>query len=246
MNFKEKTVLVTGASRGIGAEIANTFAKLGAFVIGSATSEQGAEIITDVLIKSGKGIGVKVDFSAKEDIESAFDFMRKNNTLPDIVVNNAGITRDNLMLRLSEEDWSAVIDTNLTSVFKLSKAAMRHMMKQRWGRIINIGSIVGSSGNPGQTNYCASKAGVIGFSKALAQEASTRNITVNVIAPGFIQTDMTDKLTFEQKQAILQKIPLQKIGSPKDIAEMAVFLASDNASYITGQTLHVNGGMYMA
>ena len=246
MNFKEKTVLVTGASRGIGAEIANTFAKLGAFVIGSATSEQGAETITDALIKSGKGMGIKIDFSAKEDIDAAFGLMKKNNALPDIVVNNAGITRDNLMLRLSEEDWSAVIDTNLTSVFKLSKAAMRHMMKQRWGRIINIGSIVGSSGNPGQTNYCASKAGVIGFSKALAQEVATRNITVNVIAPGFIQTDMTDKLTSEQKQAILQKIPLQKIGSPKDIAQMAVFLASDHAGYITGQTLHVDGGMYMA
>jgi len=246
MNFKEKTVLVTGASRGIGAEIANTFAKLGAFVIGSATSEQGAKNITDAITKAGKGMGIKIDFSAKEDIDAAFDLMKKNNALPDIVVNNAGITRDNLMLRLSEEDWSAVIDTNLTSVFKLSKAAMRHMMKQRWGRIINIGSIVGSSGNPGQTNYCASKAGVTGFSKALAQEVATRNITVNVIAPGFIQTDMTDKLTSEQKQAILQKIPLQKIGSPKDIAEAAVFLASDHAGYITGQTLHVNGGMYMA
>ena len=246
MNFKDKVVLVTGASRGIGAEIAKIFAQLGAFVIGSATSDQGAQNITDTLAETGKGIGVKINFSVKKDIEVAFHSMKENKMLPDVLINNAGITRDNLMIRLSEEDWLAVINANLESVFKLSKAAMRHMMKQRWGRIINIGSVVGSSGNPGQTNYCASKAGVIGFSKALAQEVATRNITVNVIAPGFIQTDMTDKLTPEQKEAILQQIPLQKIGTPKDIAEAAVFLASDNAGYITGQTLHVNGGMYMA
>lgn len=245
MIFEGKTVLVTGASRGIGSEIAKTFVKLGAFVIGSATSEKSAKNITSKLKKYGKGIGIKMDLSAKTDIDTFFDFMRKGINLPDILVNNAGITRDNLTLRLSEKDWSEVIDINLSSIFKLSKWAIRHMIKKRWGRIINIGSIVASSGNPGQTNYCASKAGMIAFSKSLAQEVASRNITVNVISPGFIKTDMTDKLTCKQKQAILNKIPLKTVGIPKDIAEAVMFIASDHSGYITGHTLHINGGMYM-
>ena len=245
MNFKNKIVLITGASRGIGAETANTFEKLGALVIGSATSNQGVKIISNTLI-SKQSVGLKIDFSKEEDIKNAFNLMKKSNILPDIVVNNAGITRDNIIFRLSEDDWAEVINTNLTSVFKLSKMAVRYMIKKRWGRIINIGSVVSFSGSSGQTNYCASKAGIIGFSKALAQEIATRNITVNVVAPGFIQTNMTDRLSPKQKQNILQKIPLQKIGSPKNIAEVVAFLASDHAEYITGQTIHVNGGMYMA
>ena len=246
MSFTDKVVLVTGASRGIGAEIARQFAQAGAMVIGTATTDSGAEKIEKALQAYGKGHGLKLNVTSTQDIDMVFKWMKDNAGAPDIVVNNAGITKDNLMMRLSEEDWIDVIQTNLNSVFAISKASIRHMMKKRWGRIINIGSVVGSSGNPGQANYCASKAGVIGFSKSLANEIASRNITVNVVAPGFIQTDMTDQLTEEQKQAIINQVPAQSLGEPKDIAAATLFLASDGARYMTGQTLHVNGGMYMA
>ena len=246
MSFTDKVALVTGASRGIGAEIARQFAQAGAMVIGTATTDSGAEKIEKALQAYGKGHGLKLNVTSTQDIDMAFKWMKNNTGAPDIVVNNAGITKDNLMMRLSEEDWMDVIQTNLNSVFAISKASIRHMMKKRWGRIINIGSVVGSSGNPGQANYCASKAGVIGFSKSLANEIASRNITVNVVAPGFIQTDMTDQLTEEQKQAIINQVPAQSLGEPKDIAAATLFLASDGARYMTGQTLHVNGGMYMA
>ena len=246
MSFNGKVVLVTGASRGIGAEIAKTFAEQGATVIGTATSEAGAQQIFNTLQKIHEACyGHKLNVTKTEEIQALFEWMKAGPGLPDIVINNAGITKDNLMMRLSEADWLDVIHTNLDSVFHLSKAAIRHMMKKRWGRIINIGSVVGSAGNPGQANYCASKAGIIGFSKSLAQEIASRGVTVNVISPGFIQTDMTDKLTDAQKAAILAQIPAQKLGKPKDIASAAAFLASEAAAYITGQTLHVNGGMYM-
>ena len=246
MSFTDKVALVTGASRGIGAEIARQFAQAGAMVIGTATTDSGAEKIEKALQTYGKGHGLKLNVTSTQDIDMAFKWMKDNTGAPDIVVNNAGITKDNLMMRLSEEDWMDVIQTNLNSVFAISKASIRHMMKKRWGRIINIGSVVGSSGNPGQANYCASKAGMIGFSKSLANEIASRNITVNVVAPGFIQTDMTDQLTEEQKQAIINQVPAQSLGEPKDIAAATLFLASDGARYMTGQTLHVNGGMYMA
>lgn len=245
-NFENKVVFVTGASRGIGAAIAKDFAEKGATVVGTATSEAGAKKITQTLQSYGKGHGIKLNVTEAQSIEAAFAWMKDNTGYPDIIVNNAGITKDNLMMRLSEEDWLSVIHTNLDSVFNISKAAIRHMMKKRWGRIITIGSVVGTSGNPGQANYCASKAGVIGFSKSLAQEIASRNITVNVVAPGFIQTDMTDKLTDEQKQAIITQVPAQTLGQPEDIANAVTFLASEGARYITGQTIHVNGGMYMA
>ena len=247
MSLNEKTVLVTGASRGIGHAVALTLAKQGAMVIGTATSEGSAKKFEQDLTAQGyKAKGMVLNISEVESIQNFFAELKAEKITVDVLVNNSGITRDNLMMRMSDDEWSAVINTNLSSIFKVSKECVRGMMKKRWGRIISIGSVVASAGNPGQSNYCAAKAGVIGFSKSLAYEVSTRGITVNVVAPGFIATDMTDKLTDEQKSFIAAKIPSGQMGEPKDIAEAVAFLASDAAKYITGQTLHVNGGMYMA
>ena len=242
-NFSEKVVLVTGASRGIGKEIAKVFAAGGATVIGTATSENGASKISEYLGENGKGLVLNVTDS--DSIAALFDSIKSDFGGVDILVNNAGITRDNLMMRMKDEEWDDIITTNLNSVFKISKAVLRHMMKKREGRIINIGSVVGSSGNPGQANYCASKAGLLGFTKSLAQEVASRGITVNTVAPGFIQTDMTEELNDEQKDTILSKVPANRLGKPEEIASTVAFLASDTAAYITGETIHVNGGMYM-
>lgn len=247
MSLNEKMVLVTGASRGIGHAVALTLAKQGATVIGTATSEGSAKKFEkDLTVQGFKAKGMVLNISEAESIQNFFAELKSEKITIDVLVNNAGITRDNLMMRMSDDEWNAVINTNLSSIFKVSKECVRGMMKKRWGRIISIGSVVASAGNPGQSNYCAAKAGVIGFSKSLAYEVSTRGITVNVVAPGFIATDMTDKLTDEQKSFIAAKIPSGQMGEPKDIAETVAFLASDAAKYITGQTLHVNGGMYMA
>ncbi|MFZ7201051.1 3-oxoacyl-ACP reductase FabG [Avibacterium avium] len=239
-----KIALVTGATRGIGRAIAEELSAKGAFVIGTATSEKGAESISAYLGEKGKGLVLNV--ADAQSIDAVLAQIKADFGDIDILVNNAGITRDNLLMRMKDEEWFDILQTNLTSVFHLSKAMLRSMMKKRFGRIITIGSVVGSMGNPGQANYCAAKAGLIGFSKALAKEVASRGITVNVVAPGFIATDMTDALTEEQKAATLANVPAGRLGEPKDIAKAVVFLASDDAGYITGSTLHVNGGMYMA
>jgi 3-oxoacyl-[acyl-carrier protein] reductase len=243
-DFSGKVVLVTGASRGIGREIAQIFANGGATVLGTATSENGASNISDYLGENGKGFVLNV--TDNDSISTLFDAIKQDFGGVDILVNNAGITRDNLMMRMKDSEWEDIISTNLNSVFKISKAVLRHMMKKRCGRIINIGSVVGSSGNPGQVNYCASKAGLLGFTKSLAQEVASRGITVNTVAPGFIQTDMTEELNDEQKGTILSKVPANRLGKPQEIASAVAFLASDMAAYINGETLHVNGGMYMS
>lgn len=239
----QKIALVTGASRGIGRAIAEELVNKGFTVIGTATSEKGADAISDYLGENGKGFVLNV--TSLESINALLEQIKQQFGDIDVLVNNAGITRDNLMMRMKEEDWDIILQTNLSSVFHLSKAVLRSMMKKRFGRIISIGSVVGSMGNPGQANYCAAKAGIIGFSKALAKEVASRGITVNVVAPGFIATDMTDALTEEQKAATLAQVPAGRLGEPKDIAKAVAFLASDDAAYITGETLHVNGGMYM-
>jgi 3-oxoacyl-[acyl-carrier protein] reductase len=237
--------LVTGASRGIGAAIADLLASNGAKVIGTATSEAGAQAIGERLTAHG-GAGRRLDVTDAAAIEALVDAAGSEFGAISILVNNAGITRDQLLLRMKEEDWQAIIDTNLTSVFRTSKAVMRGMMRARKGRIVNIASVVGLTGNPGQSNYAAAKAGIIAFSKSLAREIGSRGITVNVVAPGFIDTDMTRALGEEQRKALLGQIALGKLGSPQDIAQAVLFLASPAAAYITGETLHVNGGMYMA
>ena len=236
--------LVTGASRGIGAAIAAALASAGATVVGTATSEKGAEGISAALAPMG-GRGVVLDVNDAEASAALVDALVKEQGGLHILVNNAGITRDMLAMRLSDADWDAVISTNLSSVFRIARAAIRPMMKQRQGRIINITSVVGASGNPGQANYAAAKAGVAGMTRALAQELGSRNITVNCVAPGFIDTDMTRALTPEQSQAITARIPMARLGQPEEIAHAVAFLASPLAGYITGATLHVNGGMYM-
>ncbi|SQI41047.1 3-oxoacyl-[acyl-carrier-protein] reductase FabG [Leminorella richardii] len=243
MKLEGKIALVTGASRGIGKAIAQKLAAEGARVIGTATSESGAQSISEYLGEQGKGMALNVTDSAS--IETALEAIRAEFGDIDILINNAGITRDNLLMRMKDEEWQDIIDTNLTSIFRLSKAVMRAMMKKRCGRIITIGSVVGTMGNAGQANYAAAKAGVIGFSKSLAREVASRGITVNVIAPGFIETDMTRALTDEQRSGILSQVPANRLGDAKEIASAAAFLASDEAGYITGETLHVNGGMYM-
>jgi 3-oxoacyl-[acyl-carrier protein] reductase len=236
--------LVTGASRGIGAAIADLLAARGATVIGTATSDAGAQAIGERLAAHG-GHGRRLDVTDGASVEALIDAIGKEFGAVSVLVNNAGITRDQLLMRMKDEDWSAIIDTNLTSVFRASKAVMRGMMKARKGRIISIASVIGLTGNAGQSNYAAAKAGIIAFSKSLAKEIGSRGITVNVVAPGFIETDMTRALPEDAKQALMAQIALGRLGAPADIAEAVAFLASPAAAYITGETLHVNGGMYM-
>lgn len=243
-DLKDKTVWVTGASRGIGQAIALACAQAGAVVIGTATSAAGAASITDTLAMHG-GYGIALDVTHAPACDAALDGMIAKHGKLDVLVNNAGITRDGLAMRMKDDDWSAVLDTNLTAVFRLSKLVMRPMMKARSGRIINISSVVGSLGNAGQANYCAAKAGVEGLTRSLARELGSRNITVNCVAPGFIDTDMTKALPDTVISAMQAQIPLGRLGAPSDIASAVLFLASNMGGYVTGTTLHVNGGMYM-
>lgn len=238
-----EVALVTGASRGIGTSIAAALAAAGATVVGTATSEAGAQGISDAL--GGNGRGVVLNITDDESVRVAIKDIQANEGAPGILVNNAGITRDNLLLRMKADEWDDVISTNLSGVYRLSKACLRGMMKAKKGRIINIGSVIGIMGNAGQANYAAAKAGIIGFSKSLAREIGSRNITVNVVAPGFIDTDMTRVLSEDQRTAMLQQVPLGRLGDGDDIANAVVFLASPAAAYVTGETLHVNGGMLM-
>ncbi len=238
-----QVALVTGASRGIGAAIAKSLASAGATVIGTATSENGAEAITATLGPSGRG--AVLDVASDDSVQAVIADLQANEGSPTIVVNNAGITKDNLLLRMKTEEWDSVLSTNLSGVFRVSKAALRGMMKAKRGRIISIASVIGLMGNAGQANYAAAKAGIIGFSKSLAREVGSRNITVNVVAPGIIDTDMTRVLPENQRAAMLSQVPLQRLGEARDIADSVVFLASDAAAYVTGETLHVNGGMLM-
>lgn len=246
MLLKDKIALVTGASRGIGYGIALALGRQGAIVIGTATSQEGANRITKAFKNENiEGNGLVLNVASRQSVEKLIEKIKEQFGNVNILVNNAAITDDNLILRMKEDEWTQVIDTNLNSIYRLTKAFIKDMLKNRWGRIINIGSVVGSTGNPGQANYSAAKAGVIGFSKAIALEVGSRNITVNTIAPGFIATDMTNALSDEQREIIFQRIPMQRPGRIEDIAAAVVFLASSSADYITGQTLHVNGGMYM-
>ena len=243
MTLSNELALVTGASRGIGKAIASALAERGAFVVGTATTEKGAAAIGDYL--GDRGAGRVLDVGDTASIDALLKAVTEEHGVITILVNNAGITRDNLLMRMKESDWDDVINTNLRSVFRLSKACMRGMMKKRHGRIINIGSVVGLTGNPGQANYAAAKAGMIGFAKSLARELGSRNITVNTVAPGFIDTDMTRALPDDQREALQKEIALGRLGDPADIANAVAFLASPDAAYITGETLNVNGGMYM-
>lgn len=246
MSLQGKVALVTGATRGIGRAIAHELGRQGAEVVGTATSQDGADTITAGLKEAGiKGYGMVMNVADPDSIEAGLKQLTAESDAPLILVNNAGITRDNLLMRLKDDDWSAVLDTNLSSVFRLSKAVLRGMAKARWGRIINISSVVADMGNPGQGNYCAAKAGVEGFTRSLAKEMSNRGITANCVAPGFIDTDMTKKLDDKQRQAMLDIIPTGRLGDPGEVASVVAFLASDGAAYVTGETIHVNGGMYM-
>ena len=243
--FEGQVALVTGASRGIGRAIAMGLASRGLKVVGTATTEAGAQNITEALgDHGGRGLALNVNDAA--GVDAAIDAIVKEHGALHVLVNNAGITRDTLAMRMKDDDWDAVLDTNLKAVFRLSRAVIRPMMKQRYGRIVNITSVVGASGNPGQANYAAAKAGVAGMTRALARELGSRNITVNCVAPGFIATDMTEGLPEAQKTALVAQIPLGRLGSPQEIADAVAFLASPQASYITGSELHVNGGMFMS
>ncbi len=247
MSIQDKVALVTGASRGIGAAIADQLGADGAIVIGTATSESGAEKISARFAEKGiKGAGKVLNVTDADSVASLLKGIQGEYGAPAILVNNAGITKDNLLMRMSDDEWFDVINTNLSAIYRLSKACLRGMMKARWGRIINISSVVGAMGNAGQSNYAATKAGVAGFARSLAKEVGSRGITVNTVAPGFIDTDMTKVLTDEQKTLMLSQIPLARLGQPEEIAAVVGFLASDAGGYITGDTIHVNGGMYMS
>lgn len=246
MSLENEVALVTGASRGIGKACALALGAAGATVVGTATSDSGAEAISAYLKENGvKGIGVKLDVTHQAEVDQVLDTITEQFAAPGILVNNAGITRDNLLMRMKDEEWDAIMETNLKSVFRMSKACVRAMTKARKGRIISIASVVGLMGNAGQTNYASAKAGILGFTKALAREVGPRGITVNAVAPGFIDTDMTRGLSDEQKQMLLGQIPLGRLGDPEEIAAAVAFLASPQAGYITGETISVNGGMYM-
>ncbi|HIF89467.1 MAG TPA: 3-oxoacyl-ACP reductase FabG [Candidatus Thioglobus sp.] len=244
-NLEGKIVLVTGASRGIGQAIALSLGNAGATVIGTATSDKGADAISAKLKDNSiSGQGLTLNVTNNDQIAEVMSTITENYGAVDILINNAGITRDNLLMRMKEDEWDDIMSTNLASVFKMSKAVLRGMMKKKAGRIISIASVVGAMGNAGQSNYAAAKAGIMGFTKSLAREVGTRGITVNAVAPGFIQTDMTDALPEEQKASLASQIPLGRLGSPDEIASAVLFLAGDGGAYITAQTLHVNGGMY--
>ena len=245
MTADNKIVLITGANRGIGHSIMSAFINAGYIVVGTSRSDDGVKKINDTIGDPSKGCGVKMDVTSENDIQSANKLIRDKFGITTILINNAGVTKDNLLMRMSSEEWNDVIDTNLNSLYRVTKEFIREMMKQKTGRIINISSVVGMSGNAGQSNYSSSKSAIYGFTKSLAKEVASRNITVNAISPGFIETDMTDKLSDEQKQAIISAIPLSRMGSAKDIADITLFLASDSASYITGENINVNGGLYM-
>ena len=245
MTVDNKIVLITGANRGIGHSIMSAFINAGYIVVGTSRSDDGVKKINDTIGDPSKGCGIKMDVTSENDIQSANKLIRDKFGITTILINNAGVTKDNLLMRMSSEEWNDVIDTNLNSLYRVTREFIREMMKQKTGRIINISSVVGMSGNAGQSNYSSSKSAIYGFTKSLAKEVASRNITVNAISPGFIETDMTDKLSDEQKQSIISAIPLSRMGSAKDIADIALFLASDSASYITGENINVNGGLYM-
>ncbi len=246
-DLADNVALVTGASRGIGRAVLLELARRGAVVVGTATSQAGAAGIAEALKEGGfQGTGLVLDVTDHAQVEAVTAQVTQEYGAPTILVNNAGITRDNLLMRMKDEEWEAILATNLTSVFRMTKACIRGMMKARRGRVINIGSVVGASGNAGQANYAAAKAGIIGFTKSLAREIGSRGITVNTVAPGFVETDMTAAMSEEQRRALTANIPLERLGEPADIAAAVAFLASPGAGYITGETLHVNGGMHMA
>lgn len=246
MTTDNKVALVTGASRGIGAAIAEQLARAGATVIGTATTEKGAAAITARFAEQGlNGAGKVLNVTDADSVAGLLKDVQQEYGVPLILVNNAGITKDNLLMRMSDEEWFDVVNTNLSAVYRLSKAVLRGMMKNRWGRIINVGSVVGAMGNAGQSNYAATKAGAAGFARSLAAEVGSRGITVNTVAPGFIDTDMTRILTDEQKAQLLNKIPLGRLGKPEEVAAVVGFLASEAGAYVSGETIHVNGGMYM-
>lgn len=247
MSLDGKIALVTGATRGIGKAIAISLGEQGATVIGTATSENGAVTISDFLKEANiQGRGIVLNVTDADAIDNVVSMIESEFGAPEILVNNAGITRDNLLMRMKDDEWDDIINTNLTPIYKLSKRCLRAMTKARWGRIITITSVVGAMGNAGQTNYAAAKAGVIGFSKSLAREVGARGITVNTVAPGFIDTDMTSSLPEAHKTALLEQVPLKRLGLPEEIAAAVSYLASTHAGYVTGETLHVNGGMYMS
>lgn len=247
MQLENKVAIVTGASRGIGAAIATCLAEAGATVIGTATTGQGAEMISVRLREQGyKGEGMALDVTDGDSIAAVLKEIQEKYGAPQILVNNAGITKDNLLMRMSDDEWLSVINTNLNAAFRMSKACLRGLMKARWGRIINISSVISRMGNPGQANYSASKAGVEGFTRSLAKEVGSRNVTVNAVAPGFIDTDMTRELSEEHKAFMLSGVALNRLGTPEEVAGVVRFLCSDEAAYITGETIHVNGGLYTA